>query len=629
MTLPTATAHSDPSMAGKAHDNGSAGQNQSRLPGRSTRRPRRLLLIGIGSAVVLIAGLALYYFLRINKAPFNGPMWTVKREKLVLTIVERGTLESADNKELVCRVKAKNPGGTASTIKWLVDEGRYVKKDETCIKLDDSSQQDQLQTQKIVVAKAKAEWDKSEEDFKIQEIDNTNEIEKAINAYIIARLNLEKYLGREWLDAPESVTAAVALLASQGGTGPVQAVAELLAVAKTDGDYQAKLQDTLGKIKLAQSDGDGWLDRASWSRRMWKLGFMSKTQADADQSRLDSAEYSLRKSETDLKTLEIEKNVMERDLRGKLGEAYRNLLRARLAAAANKAIKDSTRSTNKAVYEQELDKKKDIDEEIDKCTLRAPQEGLVVYYISESTKWGQGRQAIIAQGENVTEGQKLMQIPDLAHMIVNTKVHEAMVSHVSPGLSAKVRVDAFPGRVLRGKVRDVKTVASPDSWLASDVKLYQTMVVIDDSLEDLNLKPQMSAEVTITADESVTEVLAIPIQAVVGNVSMGYDRKCFVIGADKQPHERNIKVGMNNDNLVEVRDGLKEDERVVLNAASLLGEKSEMKASVPQDRKQREGGPGMGKGKGNKKAGKGPNGPRGPGADGGPGIDKAGGRRPQ
>jgi multidrug efflux pump subunit AcrA (membrane-fusion protein) len=605
MTLQTAATYNDPAVAGKPEDNGSAGLSKARLPGR--RRPRRnkYLLIGIGCAAVVVISLALYYFLRINKPPFNGPTWTIKREKLVLTIVERGTLESADNKELVCRVKAKTPGGTSSTIKWLVDEGKFVEKNEICIKLDDSSQQDALQNQKITVAKAKADWDKADAEQQIQVIDNKNLIQAAVNGYIIARLNLVKYIGSDWQDSPEAIAAAVGLLSTSGGAGPRLALSELLASTKSDCDYQADLQDALGKIKLAQSDGDGWLERAAWSRRMWKLGFMSKTQSDADQSRLDSAEYSLRKVETDLKTLEIKKNVTERDLRNKLGEAYLNLLKARLSAKANLDIKDSARLTAKSVYDQQLDNQKDIEEEIAKCTMRAPQAGLVVYYIAESTKWGQGKQAIIGQGENVTEGQKLMQIPDLAHMVVNTKVHEAMVSHVSKDQRAKIRVDAFPGQVLKGKVREVKTVASPDSFLASDVKLYQTMVVVEDNLEELNLKPGMNAEVTIAADESTSEVLAIPIQSVVGNISMGYKRNCFVIGPDGQPHERDILVGMNNDKLVEVRDGLQEGDRVVLNAASLITEKSGMKASVPEDRKQRQRGAGMGKsGKG--KNGKGP-----------------------
>ena len=53
---------------------------------------------------------------------------------------------------------------------------------------------------------------------------------------------------------------------------------------------------------------------------------------------------------------------------------------------------------------------------------------MVVYYVPEQARFGGGsQQSIVAQGEPVREGQKLMQIPDLKHMLVNTKVHEALV----------------------------------------------------------------------------------------------------------------------------------------------------------------------------------------------------------
>src|SRR5260370_440331 len=79
---------------------------------------------------------------------------------------------------------------------------------------------------------------------------------------------------------------------------PIRGFATLATPDNTDGDHQAKLQDTLGKIELAKRDRDSGRERASWSRRMWKPGFMSKTQADADQSRQESADYSLTKLET-------------------------------------------------------------------------------------------------------------------------------------------------------------------------------------------------------------------------------------------------------------------------------------------------------------------------------------------
>src|SRR5688500_4717893 len=43
---------------------------------------------------------------------------TVRRETLELTVVEGGALESANNRDIVCRVKAGNKS-TATTIKWV------------------------------------------------------------------------------------------------------------------------------------------------------------------------------------------------------------------------------------------------------------------------------------------------------------------------------------------------------------------------------------------------------------------------------------------------------------------------------------------------------------------------------
>src|SRR5262249_2762727 len=133
------------------------------------------------------------------------------------------------------------------------------------------------------------------------------------------------------------------------------------------------------------------------------------------------------------------------DLSNKVAEAERALNRIKGQAVAKEAQAKATREAKKSVFQQELTRFKEIVEEIKKCKIYAPQDGMVVYYIPEQARWGGGsQQSIVAQGEPVREGQKLMRIPDLKHMLVNTKVHEAMVSRVRRGQPALVRVYAFP-----------------------------------------------------------------------------------------------------------------------------------------------------------------------------------------
>jgi multidrug efflux pump subunit AcrA (membrane-fusion protein) len=231
----------------------------------------------------------------------------------------------------------------------------------------------------------------------------------------------------------------------------------------------------------------------------------------------------------------------------------------------------------------------------------------------------------------VEEGQKLLRIPNLRRMQVNTKVHEAMVARIrgdvrvpthivegiqttmmlntdpfgrvvsqrpeitdrvrekfrtleykkiSDGQQATIRVDALSSqnRIFEGHVRNVAQVASQaDSWI-SDVKLYQTLVMIDSEVmpdgrrvpvDAEQLKPDMTAEVTITVDTAKEAVLSVPVQAIIGSTEMGSKREVFVktgTGFER----KSVTLGVYNDKVVEIREGLAEGDQVVINPKVLL-----------------------------------------------------------
>src|SRR5262245_53671663 len=94
----------------------------SPLPGPS-RLPRRkkgwglgMKILALGLVLFLLAsGLAAYFFWPTSAVnPAHLVPYTVKRERLQMTIVERGTLEAVDNRDVVCRVKAKTSGAVSS-----------------------------------------------------------------------------------------------------------------------------------------------------------------------------------------------------------------------------------------------------------------------------------------------------------------------------------------------------------------------------------------------------------------------------------------------------------------------------------------------------------------------------------
>jgi HlyD family secretion protein len=597
----------------------------------------------------VVTALLLYYL--TGKSKGDRPdllLHTVKLENLDLTVVERGTLESADNRDIICHVKAGSKGNYASTIKWVIDDGTLVKKGQLIMVLDSSSLEDQYRAQKIQVDTKQAESVKAEQDYKIQVSQNETDIEKAKTDIALAEIDLEKYVGmpkgtllarkREEARAllQEMEKSLVAFLERHRGQFPGD-----------EGEYQKTLDDWNGQIELAEADVETWKDRVAYSQRMQLKGYLSPSQVQADESRLAGARETWKKVKSEkqlLQSFTAQAEVKKRS--AAVQEAWRALDRVMSQAAAKEVQAESTRKTARSVYVQEEDKLRDIEEQLQECKIHAPQDGMVVYYIPENSRWSQSERGLIQQGASVQEGQKMMRIPDLSRMQVTTRVHEAMVARVkgddrrstglhdsvraalalnaSPlngllslqeeslekqrekyqaheyydaarGMPASVRVDASPEKALRGHVRTVATVASSSDFMTSDVKVYTTVVAIDD--DPAGLKPGMSAEVTIHIDNTLENVLAVPVQAVVGGAESGRTRKVFVM-TPNGPEEREVQLGLSNEKMAEVKSGLAAGDQVVVNPKAIIGNAAKTREDMPEQGTKGPGGKGKGKGKG-------------------------------
>jgi RND family efflux transporter MFP subunit len=351
--------------------------------------------------------------------------------------------------------------------------------------------------------------------------------------------------------------------------------------------------------ELAEADLEMWRDRSAWSERMSKKGYLSPSQVQAERSKLRSAELALGKVEEEMRVLDLTKLRETKDRESKVQEAERALERVEAQSKAKEIQAMTDKQAKESVAKQEQARHDDILEEIAKCTVHSPQDGMVVYYVAESSFFSSSRQSIVAQGEPVSEGQKLMRIPDLRHMLVSAKVHEALVSRVHNEQPAVIRVDAFPSRMIKGRVKNVATVASQADRYSSDVKVYTCMVALDEYVE--GLKPGMSAEVTILVGNVLENVLTIPVHAIIGSAEMGKERRVWVM-TPNGPEERKVTIGLSNDKMAEVRAGLEEGDQVILNPKAILGEAARVReAGAEKMHFTFEGGPPL-----EKKQGQGP-----------------------
>jgi HlyD family secretion protein len=92
---------------------------------------------------------------------------------------------------------------------------------------------------------------------------------------------------------------------------------------------------------------------------------------------------------------------------------------------------------------------------------------------------------------------------DLAKMQVDTSVAEADVGRLKAAMDASFTVDAYPGEVFRGKVRQIRNA----STTVQNVVTYDAVIDVDNP--EFKLKPGMTANVTFIYAEK-DDVLKVP-----------------------------------------------------------------------------------------------------------------------
>jgi multidrug resistance efflux pump len=324
-------------------------------------------------------------------------------------------------------------------------------------------------------------------------------------------------------------------------------VAEIAVKEYEEGIYLQDKATILGEIKLAESDLARAADRVDWANRMYEKGYVSKAQKVSEELNYQKAKFTLEQAQSKL-------HVLEEYTKGKTIKELRS--------EVEKALSDEL--AKKQTYQLERDKEAKLEKQIANCKLFAPGEGIVVYANDPMRSFG-SNQPQIEEGATVRERQKIFSLPDISKMQVNTKVHESQIDKITPGMKAKIRVDAFSETELNGTVLDVAPLPDPTSFFSSDIKVYTTKVKIDDPLP--GLRPGMNAEVTILVDRK-ENVLSVPVQAI-----LEYSGKDHV--AVRMPNgfeRREVDLGATNDRFVEITKGVTAGMVVAMNPISLMSE---------------------------------------------------------
>jgi multidrug resistance efflux pump len=288
-----------------------------------------------------------------------------------------------------------------------------------------------------------------------------------------------------------------------------------------------------------------------WSREVTNKGLRTHSQLKADELSNQRASIALEEAE----------GMYDR-LANYTGPKILKSLEAKV-----KAI-EADKKNQEVSFELEKQRMARLQKCIDNCTLRAPDDGIVVY-AQLTNGWGRV-ESQIEEGVTVREGQPIFQLPDPKHMKVKTRINETKISRVTSGQPAMIRVDAFPDRPMKGVVSEVTAISTPINGPFSDVRIYFASVNIEQGFSDL--RPGLTAEVFFNA-ETRRNVTRVPIGSIrkFGDKSYVAVQKSEAAGkrASKSWEWKAVELGISDPNYVQVISGVKRGDKIVSNVINL------------------------------------------------------------
>lgn len=173
---------------------------------------------------------------------------------------------------------------------------------------------------------------------------------------------------------------------------------------------------------------------------------------------------------------------------------------------------------------------------------------------------------LVTSGTAVIPGSSMFVVSDLSSLWVLAELDEAHVAAARLGQPVTVRVPAYPNEAFEGKVTYVDEMVNP--------KTRRVTIRCEVPNRDGRLKPEMYATVEIGEGDlkTVTVVPSAAVQTINGQTSV------FVRDGADHFTQKAVVLGPERDGLVEVRDGVRPGDTVVVTGAFVL--KSELLKST-------------------------------------------------
>ena len=358
---------------------------------------------------------------------------------------------------------------------------------------------------------------------------------------------------------------------------------------------------------IAELDRAGFEARVSEARAALKV---ARALAEVHRSALRRAEIGIAAAQDERKTAEAQAKAAEARRDEAEKELQRKLQLARTGAATDRELSQArtSRDTSEAELRAALDQ---IESKADAIEMAKADAEMARANIENAEAAGEEKEAFLEEAE-VALGRTIVRAPidgvvisreinpgqavaagletktlfhiahDLGEMQVRGSIDEADIGLVREGQSAEFTVDAYPGRVFRGRVAQVRKAPAT----VQNVVTYAAIVSAPNPQR--LLFPGMTAALKIVTEEA-EGVLTVPNRALHFEPSTGAAQPLaarsaaaapaanrgtvWTEGAEGRPIPVNIETGASDDNRTEVIAGaLREGQPVIVGIAKPKGQ---------------------------------------------------------
>jgi HlyD family secretion protein len=297
------------------------------------------------------------------------------------------------------------------------------------------------------------------------------------------------------------------------GTGEIQPVTKVDISAEVSGEI-VQLPVTEGQ-KVKKGDLLVKIKSDIYSERVQQ----QKAGVNYSNSQVEVAENNLKKAELELhRTKQLFDN-------GLVPQA--DLDNARIAYE----VALSQLNSANANVKQNVALLKQSSQDLTKATIRSPMDGIVSQLNSEL-----GERVV---GTATMAGTTIMTISDLSVMDAEIEISETDIIQVKIGDTAKIDVDAFPDREIKGYVYEISNTAQSKGQ-GTQEQITNFIVKIRVIDKDVALKPGMSCNADIKVNYK-SDIFAVPIQCITAREDMKENMEEESEDAPKRITDENLK----------------------------------------------------------------------------------------